>query len=65
MLEYLLENAGALLAEGKTDHALAILEELWSATGLSSAEVGEQLSQAADTLIGQEVERGDFAEAAR
>jgi hypothetical protein len=64
VLEYLLENAGALLAEHKTDHALAILEELTQRDrDFRSAEVAEKLSQAADTLISQEVDRGDFAQA--
>ena len=64
VLGYLLENAGVLLAEHKTDHALAILEELTQRDrDFRSAEVGEKLSQAADTLISQGVDRGDFAQA--
>ena len=46
------------------DHALAILEELLQRNpDFRSAEVGEKLSRAADTLISQEVDRGDFAQA--
>ncbi|MHB0956181.1 MAG: ABC transporter substrate-binding protein [Pirellulaceae bacterium] len=64
VLEYLLENAGTLLAEQKVDHALVMLEEIIQRdVDFRAAEVSEKLSQAADALIRQAVERGDFAEA--
>ena len=64
VLEYLLENAGVLLAEQKTDHALAILEEITQRDAdFRTAEVNEQLSRAADLLIGQAVEKADYAQA--
>ena len=64
VLAYLLENATVLLAEKKTDHALAILEELSERDrDFRTAEVNEKLSLAADTLISQEVDRGDLAAA--
>jgi len=64
VLEYMLGNAGELMADGKTDHALAILEELTERDkDFRAAEVGALMSQAADKLIAQEVERGDYSEA--
>ncbi len=64
VLEYLLENADLLLSEGKIDHALVVLEELSQRDRhFRSDEVGRKLSQVADLLINQEVERGDYAAA--
>ena len=64
VLEYLLENAGSLLAEQKIDQALVMLEEITQRdAGFRAAEVSEKLSQAADMLIRQAVERNDFTQA--
>ena len=64
VLEFLLENAGVLLAEQKIDHALVILEEITERDKeFRTEEVNAKLSQAADLLIKQAVEKGDFAQA--
>ncbi len=64
VLEFLLENAGVLLAQQKIDHALVILEEITERDKeFRAAEVNEKLSQAADSLIKQAVEKGDFSQA--
>lgn len=64
VLEYLLLNADALLTEQKTDHALAVLDELLQRDpDFRQAEVNEKLTRAADTLIRQEVDRGNHAQA--
>ena len=64
VLECLLENAGMLLAEQKMDHALVILEEITARDkDFRTEEVNAKLSQAADLLIKQAVEKGDFAQA--
>jgi ABC-type transport system substrate-binding protein len=64
VLEYLLVNASEMLAAGKTDHALAVFEELLQRDrDFRATEVAGQISRAADTLISQEVDRGDFAQA--
>ncbi|MHB8970354.1 MAG: ABC transporter substrate-binding protein [Pirellulaceae bacterium] len=64
VLESLLENAETLLGEQKVEHALAMLEEvLQRDVDFRPAEVSEKLSQVADILIRQAVERGEFAKA--
>lgn len=64
ILEYLLASAEQLLAEQHIDQALAVLDEvLQRDPDFRRAEVNQRLAQAADQLIRQEVEQGNFAQA--
>ncbi len=64
ILEYMLDNAAAVVEQRNYQHALAILEELARRDpDFQAAEVGTRIAQVADTLIAEEVQREEFGKA--